>query len=100
MFESFVVSELYKNFLHRGEQPGLYFWRSSAGHEVDVLVELGGRRIPVEIKSAQTVASDFFAGLSYWRGLARDQSGRAALVYGGDRYFRQGGTVVYPWFAL
>ena len=100
MFESFVVSELYKNFLHRGEQPGLYFWRSSAGHEVDVLVELGSRRIPVEIKSAQTVASDFFAGLSYWRNLAADPGGRAALVYGGGRHFRQGGTVVYPWFAL
>ena len=100
VFESFVVSELYKNFLHRGEQPGLYFWRSAAGHEVDALVELGGRRIPVEIKSAQTVASDFFAGLSYWRGLAADPGGRAALVYGGNRYFRQGGTVVYPWFAL
>ncbi|MGA2267230.1 MAG: ATP-binding protein [Bryobacteraceae bacterium] len=100
VFESFVVSELYKNFLHRGEQPGLYFWRSAAGHEVDVLVELGSRRIPVEIKSAQTVAGDFLAGLSYWRDLAGDQSGRAALVYGGDRYFRQGGAVVYPWFAL
>jgi len=100
VFESFVVSELHKNFLHRGEQSSLYFWRSSAGHEIDVLIDFGARRIPVEIKSAQTVAGDFFAGLNSWGELAGQTGGPAALVYGGDRHFRQSGVTVYPWFAL
>ncbi len=100
IFESFVISEIHKNFLHRGEQPGLYFWRDSGGREIDLLVDLGSRLIPIEIKSAQTVASDFFAGLAYWRELTTSPAGPAALVYGGDRLFRQQGTVVYPWFVL
>ncbi|MBI1789131.1 MAG: DUF4143 domain-containing protein, partial [Acidobacteria bacterium] len=100
IFESFVISELLKNFVHRGEQPGLYFWRSASGHEVDVLVDTGSRLLPVEIKSGQTIAGDFFAGLNYWRQLSGHPDAPAALVYAGDRPLRRSGTVVYPWFAL
>jgi len=100
IFESFVLSELCKNFLHRGELPGLHFWRDAAGHEVDILVDTGRSLIPIEIKSAQTVASDFFDGLDYWRGLTGKPDGPAALVYGGDRSFKQSGVAVYPWFVL
>jgi predicted AAA+ superfamily ATPase len=100
IFESFVVSELYKNFVHRGEQPSLYFWRDAAGHEVDIIVEVGGQPIPIEVKSAQTVASDFFDTLIYWGGLTGKPQTAAALVYGGDRGFRRKGVVVYPWSAI
>ncbi|MBI2900717.1 MAG: ATP-binding protein [Planctomycetes bacterium] len=100
VFESFVVSELHKNFVHRGEQPALYFWRDSGGHEIDILVDLGDRLIPIEIKSAQTIAGDFFSGLDYWRSLGAGTDVPAALVYGGDRAFRRQGTVVCPWFTL
>ena len=100
VFESLVVSELYKNFMHRGEQPRLYFWRDTAAHEVDVVVELGTDLVPVEVKSAQTVASDFFDNLVYWRNLTGVKNGRSALIYGGDRAFRRAGVCVYPWHVL
>lgn len=100
VFESFVVSELYKNFLHRGEPAELYFWRDSAGHEVDILIDLGNRLIPVEAKSARTVVSDFFAGLKYWQALGGGQRGGAALIYGGDRAMKREGLCIYPWFVL
>ena len=100
IFESFVVSELYKNFMHRGEQASLYFWRDAAGHEVDLVIDLGTTLTPVEIKSAQTVASDFFKNLKYWLELSGDEAAPAALVYGGDQSFRRSGVIVYPWFGL
>jgi len=100
IFESFVLSELYKNFTHRGEQPRLYFWRDTAGHEVDVIVELDAKLVPVEIKSAQTVAPDFFDNLVYWRKLSGDVRGPSALIYGGDRAFHRSGVCVYPWHVL
>ena len=100
VFESFVLSELYKNFTHRGEQPRLYFWRDAAGHEVDVVVERGAELLPVEIKSAQTVASDFFNNLAYWRELTGVEEGPSALIYGGDQTFRRSGVSVYPWHVL
>ncbi len=100
VFESFVVSELFKNFLHRGDQARLYFWRDSAGHEVDMIIDLGTHRIPIEIKSAQTVPSDFFKTLAYWRDLSGRPNAPAALIYGGDMPFIRSATAVYPWFFL
>ncbi len=100
VFESYVIAELYKNFLHRGEPPGLYFWRDAAGHEVDVVIDLGARRIPVEIKSGQTVVPGFFDSLRYWRRVSGRPEAPAALFYGGDQAYRRAGVVVLPWFAL
>jgi predicted AAA+ superfamily ATPase len=100
IFESFVVSELLKNFVHRGDQPSLYFWRDSAGHEIDVIIDLGIRRIPLETKSGQTVVSDFFTTLNYWRDLSGDPDAPAALVYGGEKSFVRSAIAVYPWYAL
>ena len=100
IFETFVVSELYKNFLNRGEQPGLYYWREAGGHEVDIIIELGDKIIAVETKSAQTIASDFFNNLNYWMNVSGDKDGQAALIYGGDESFKRSGVFVYPWFVL
>lgn len=100
IFETFVVSELYKNFLHRGEPPQLYFWRDASGHEVDVLVDRGQERIAIETKSAKTVTADFFDGLRYWRRVSRRPDAPVALVYGGEASFKRSGVAVYPWFAL
>ena len=100
IFESFVFSELYKNFANRGLQPSLYYWRDSAGHEVDMIVDLGIPRIPIEIKSGQTVVSDFFDILQYWRELWGKPDAPAALIYGGNDSFMRSKTAVYPWFVL
>lgn len=100
IFETFVLSELFKNFVHRGEEPELYFWRDSPGHEIDVVMETARDLVPIEIKSAQTIASDFFSGIDYWRQLSGEPGGPAALVYGGDRSLRRKSVVVYSWSAL
>ena len=100
IFETFVVSELYKNFLNRGEHPGLYYWREAGGHEVDIIIELGDKIIAVETKSAQTIASDFFNNLNYWMNVSGGKGGQAALIYGGDESFRRSNVFVYPWYVL
>ena len=100
VFESFVLSELLKARLHRGDEAALYFWRDAAGHEIDFVIADGEKLTPVEVKSGQTVAGDFFAGLRFWRALAGDPAAPAALVYGGDRSFRREGFTVYRWSDL
>ncbi len=97
IFESMVIAEILKSRLHRAKEPDLYFWRDVTGHEVDVLVDAGSRRIPVEIKSGETVASDFTAGLDYWRNLAGDADVPAALVYGGDNSYMRSGIACHSW---
>ncbi|MBI2932402.1 MAG: ATP-binding protein [Planctomycetes bacterium] len=100
VFENFVVSELYKNYLHRGERPRLHFWRDVAGHEIDVIDDRGTELAAVEAKSAQTVAPDFFDNLVYWQGLPGNKDAPLALIYGGDQAFKRSGVCTYPWYVL
>jgi len=95
IFENYVVAEFRKLFLHGGESPPLFFWRDSHGREVDLLIDLGKRRIPVEVKSGRTVASDFFRGLDFYTGLSGDEGGM--LVYGGDESYQRKNHAVRSW---
>jgi len=82
LFENMVIADLMKTYFNRGEIPLLYYWRDSAGNEVDCLIDAGGRIKIVEIKSSVTVAADFFKGLKYYKNL--DAAAESFLVYGGD----------------
>ena len=54
IFENLVISDLYKTYLHRGEEAPLYYWRTVAGAEVDVIIETQSGLIPIEIKLSET----------------------------------------------
>ena len=97
IFESYVISELLKNYTNQGKEHGLYFWRDSTGNEIDVIIDEGKGLTPMEIKSGQTVATDFFNGLFYWKKLVKDSSFPASLVYGGENSFQRSGIFVYSW---
>jgi predicted AAA+ superfamily ATPase len=84
LFESLILSDFMKQRFSAGREPSLYFWRDQHGHEVDCVVEQGGRPLPIEIKSSQTISSDFFDGLTYWSQLAGVPRSDATVVYAGD----------------
>ena len=46
ILETAVLLEIVKAFVNRGEEPQIHFWRTSAGVEVDLIVETGGKLIP------------------------------------------------------
>ena len=96
IFESYVAAELTKAFVHRGHEAPLFYWRDSTGHEVDILMDLGDRLVPVEVKSGQTVAGDATDNLTWWTALARSRGG--VLVHGGATAHSLHGFAVRPWF--
>ena len=97
VFENWVIGELFKNYHNRGREPDFYFWRDSRGNEIDLVLDLGQRLLPIEIKSGETVAEDFFKGLEHWRRLTGKAEAPGALVYGGERSYHQRGFAVYAW---
>ncbi len=98
VFESFVVSELVKNFAATRRDPPLFFWRDATGHEIDVLIDTGERIIPVEVKSGQTVAGDAVDSLFWWTSIPSNPNQGGVLVHGGDESFDFKGSRVLPWF--
>lgn len=84
LFETWVVSDMIKQRFNAGQPADLYFWRDSAGHEIDVIFETPAGLQAVEIKSGSTFASDWTDGLKQWRKITGDTTGpKPILVYGG-----------------
>jgi uncharacterized protein len=85
LFESLVISELYKSFYNADKVPHLYFWRDKTGHEVDCIIERGQYLFPVEVKAGLTITPDYFEGLNYWNNFARIDPNKGFVVYGGTQ---------------
>ena len=98
IFESFVVSELVKVFAARRRDPPLSWWRDAAGREIDVLVDAGGRIVPVEVKSGRTVPADAVDTLAWWTALPGNPNRGGVLVHGGTGRFEFRGFRVLPWY--
>jgi uncharacterized protein len=98
VFESWIVSEAIKNYMNRGLQPDVYFWRDSTGHEIDVLLEAaGGQLVPVEAKSGQTFTGDFTKELHWWREAGGLEQTPGVVVYGGDKSMTYKDDHVLSW---
>ena len=100
LFETLVVTEFVKRAFHAGQAADLYFWRDSAGHEVDLLLEQGGKLQAVEIKSGATLASDWFAALRRWQSFAGEETLTPLLIYGGDAAYQRECVEVMGWKLL
>jgi predicted AAA+ superfamily ATPase len=84
LFETWVVSEMIKQRFNAGQPADLYFWRDSAGHEIDVVYETAAGLQAVEIKSGSTFAADWGDGLKKWQKFTGDTpTVKPILIYGG-----------------
>ena len=97
LFETWVVSELYKQRLNAGLPTDLRFWRDSSGNEVDLIAQTAQGMMPIEIKSGSTYASDWAHSLTKWQQLARNESLQPKLIYGGSQSYPREGIDVIAW---
>ena len=54
LFETLVVTDVLKRFLHGGEMPSMYYLRTRDGLEIDLVLELGQKLSLFEVKSTMT----------------------------------------------
>ncbi len=78
IFENLVIAELFKIYIHRGEQPPLYYWRTAAGSEVDLVIETQDRLIPIEIKQSETPRPEIATAIVNFQ---KDFEGKAGQGY-------------------
>ncbi len=84
IFETAVLLEIVKAFLNRGEEPRLYFWRTSAGAEVDLVVETGGKLIPIEVKLSATPQPAMASGIRAFQQDLGEKAGPGFVVHPGQ----------------
>jgi len=101
IFETAVVMEIYKRFTNRGEIPRMYFWRTSTGNEVDLVIEQGQRLIPVEIKRNSTPWPSMGDSIRAFIKDYPEQVTEGYVVYPGDQKAGLGhGVQAYPFADL
>lgn len=93
IFETAVIMEVYKTLSHRGQEPQLYFWRTSRGQEVDLVVDAGGRLIPIEIKLTATPHPGLAGGITAFHEALGPRVGPGWLVHPGDTQLPLGSNV-------
>ena len=60
IFETYVVGEILKTYLHNGKEPAMYLYRDTNQNEIDIIIEENGILYPIEIKkTANPQASDY-----------------------------------------
>ena len=96
IFETLIASELIKKRFNQGLLSNIYFWRDSQNHEVDFILEEGQKLIPIEVKSGQTITSDYFSGIKYWESLSL-QKGNGKLIYAGQENLRRDNIDIIGW---
>lgn len=104
IFETWVVSEIYKARVHAGLEPSMSHLRQTRGAEIDCLVEASQGLILVEAKSGATVHNKYLRGLTdiaeqleerdEWPAILR------RLAYGGNQRQRRTHGDVIPWNQL
>lgn len=101
LFESWVVSEVYKWRIHRALPARMFHYRETRGLEVDLLVEEGERLVAVEAKSAATVAGGFLKTLDRFRAEVEERQPHLTcdlrLIYGGDAAQQRSNAAIIPW---
>lgn len=101
IFETWVVSEIYKHRAHAGHRPSMYHMRQSRGPEVDCVIGDGAETILVEVKSGATARGEYLRSIAEFAADLEeaDESTEVVrrLVYGGDQRQRRSLGEVVPW---
>jgi predicted AAA+ superfamily ATPase len=101
LMETAVVGEVLRTYWHRGAEPQAYFWRTSTGVEVDLLVDTGDELIPVEIKSTATPTPGMARSLTAFRTDLKGRVGKGFLVHSGEETLPVGRDILaWPFAAL
>jgi predicted AAA+ superfamily ATPase len=101
IFESWVVSELYKGLVHLGEQPSMFHYRESRGPEIDLLIDRGDCLHAIEMKSGATASADFFKNFQYlperMKNTGLPSVIRNHVVYGGEDSLQRSHAQLVSW---
>ena len=101
LFESWVVAEVHKALLNRGEPRRLCFYRSRDGAEADLLIDHPSGLTLLEAKAGATPAGNLFDGARrVRRQLGEQASCQLAVVYGGEEAQERSIGRIIPWAKL
>ncbi|MBA3752370.1 ATP-binding protein [Candidatus Dependentiae bacterium] len=96
LVESYIISDLYKQYYNCDRRPSLYFWRDLQGNEIDCVIEESLFGALIEIKAGKTVTSDYFKHFSHWKNIT-ELTTKNYVIYGGADIQNRSEAMVLSW---
>lgn len=84
IMETAVLSEIVKTLTHRGLDPRVYFWRTSTGTEVDIVIEHEGGLVPIEVNVSSTPRSAMASSIAAFQEVFGDKVLPGYVVHSGN----------------
>lgn len=102
LFESYVVQQMTAVVASLPLSPNFYHWRTKGGAEVDLLLEMDNRMIPIEIKARSYVTKSDARGIKAFRETYPHLNiDWGVIIYAGDRCYQvDAQTIALPYHAL
>lgn len=101
LFEHAVMLEIIRRIRALGKNYRVCFWRTSAGAEVDCVIDLGTSVIPIEIKSSKSVALSELKGLNNFLADYKKLAKIGYVITMGERKEKLAENILaLPWFCL
>lgn len=97
LFENMIISDIVRTQFNKSILAPVYYWRDSAGHEIDCIIDEGGKLKAIEIKSGTTIRDNFFDNLRYFKKTAGPSQVSSCLIYGGNLNSRRNDGAVIGW---
>ena len=99
LFETWAINDIQKQFVTLSTAPKMYHWRTSAGAEVDLLLERDGKFYPIEIKCKTNLTSKDTRGIKAFRETYPKLNIMTGLIiYAGDTCYKVNDNVIaLPW---
>ena len=99
IFETWAVNYILQQFATLATPPNMYHWRTSAGAEVDLVLEKDGKLFPIEMKCKTTLTKKDLSGIQSFRESYHNNKIMPALIIyaGQEPYMLDSNTLAIPW---
>ncbi len=102
LFESYVAQQIISVASSYSLEPNFYHWRTKGGAEVDLLLEINNKMIPIEIKARTYVSKNDVRGIRALRETYPHLNiETGVIIYAGERCYQiDSQTIALPYNAL
>ena len=98
LFECLITLDFYKQFYNLAFNPSLYFWRDQNNRvEVDCLIDRGDKIIAVELKSGETIQTNYFKALLDWNEISSTSADNNNVIYAGKMNQERSSGRILSW---
>ncbi len=101
LFEHAVMLEIVRRTRALNKNYKINYWRTRAGAEVDCVIDMGAKVIPIEIKASKNISLSKIKGLKSFLNDYKNIAGHGYVITMGERKEKIADNITaIPWFCL